>query len=378
MKPVSTIDTNLPESSSVLKVQFFGNHYEKKVALATENSLQVYSANKGILIWEKTSYSPELEAHSIFTVGMSVSPDSSIVSMTVKQGDDRRLFLFDANTGDVKSSHPLAQNDSDLGIISPDNKKLALMQWGGSSNAVNFLKIRRLDDTPIPPKQILVKQLQRWRGLGAEYAPDSRHVVVIEGPSAVEVDSSNLSIFIRLYDCIAGCLATSYEWPGPASQGFMQTLPPFKASLLIPRDDQWLCSIPDYHSSDKSIIVDIKTGETVTSVMADRSFSQTWNAGFVASMFVSMCVDQASGVITRTEINESLLSRGKTVTLTRFTLAGAQNREKAMREMSSEKWSRVRVVKLGSKDQCFLSKDGLQLLIHRHGSNKLDVMALVL
>jgi hypothetical protein len=91
-----------------------------------------------------------------------------------------------------------------------------------------------------------------------------------------------------------------------------------------------------------------------------------------------MSCDTASGTLTRTEISETIIPRGKTVTITRFTIEGAKNRERAVRDRTGERWARVKVVKMGIKDVCQLSKDGLQLLIHREGTNKLDLLSLSL
>jgi hypothetical protein len=64
--------------------------------------------------------------------------------------------------------------------------------------------------------------------------------------------------------------------------------------------------------------------------------------------------------------------------VTRFTLEGARNREQAVREMKGERWSRVKVVKMGVKDKSYLSATGLQLVIHRDGTNQLDIVGLAL
>jgi hypothetical protein len=377
VKHLSTITPDT-RGGSIEKMRCLGKGPDSKVAVTTENSLQVYSATSGTLLWDKTSTSPDLEAHSTFTKALVTSPDGSLICTTVRQGDSRKLLVFDQATGHLKNSLLLAQNDSDMANIASDNSKALFMQWGGSTNAVNLLKIVHLGQTPVPPEQIVFKSLGRWRGVGAAYAPDSRHIIVIEGPGSVEHDFSNLSVSVRIYDDQQGCLVTTLELPGPESVGFLTLLPPFRAEFLHLDPDQWLLCVPDYHECEKSRIVDVKTGKTVVSVTADRTFSQAWTAGLLPSLLVEMSCDTASGTLTRTEISETIIPRGKTVTITRFTIEGAKNRERAVRDRTGERWARVKVVKMGIKDVCQLSKDGLQLLIHREGTNKLDLLSLSL
>lgn len=349
---------------------------EKRFCLTTSHSIQVYNANNGALLWKVDGNSPQLEAHFDVTRSMRVSPDGTVVCVTVGQPSQRQLLIFDTRTGSLRGTYALAQQDADVPCISHDNSLVAVFHWSSGPGGDNFLKIMEINESPMTFRNSEFKKLQLWRGVGMTFAPDNRHIIIIEGPGAVEVDSKNLSVSISIYDDWTRSIVSTVDRPGPATSGFLEQIAEFRADIHCLRADQWLISFPDYHEPGQTCILNAKTGETLVSVASDRNFSQWWQAGILPSFLVDMACEEESGVFTRTEINDTVIPRGKTVTITRFTLIGARLRERALREHTGERWSRVKVVKIGVDDKCYLSNNGLQLVIVRGKTQQCDIMAL--
>lgn len=360
------------------KLLLFEMGPEKILALTTVTSIQVYNANDGNLLWKVDSNSPQLDRQFQHVPGLRVSPDGTVICATVREDTSRELFVFDTRTGCIKSSYTLDLQDVAVPCISPDNSLVGLFHWSLEPGGVSFLKTIRVDEKPTDSKQYPFKRLQLLRGVGMSFAPDSRHIITIEGPGDAEADSTNLMVSISIYDDWNGSIVSTVERPGPSKPGFLQQIAKFQASVLFPNADQWLVSFPDYHEPDQTCILNARTGETLVSVASDRNLSQWWQAGMLPSMLVSIACHKESGVFTRTEINDTIIPRGKTVTITRFTITGARLRQKAIREHTGERWSRVKVVKMGVDDKCYLSSTGLQLAIVKTKTQQCDIMALPL
>ncbi|KAG6163307.1 hypothetical protein E4U35_001962 [Claviceps purpurea] len=377
-----------------------------RVALVTRTILQVYDAQFDALLWELHGNSSQLvQGHQEplqFGEGFRPSPDGSLLCVIASRGDQRqhrRLLIVDAETGWVRLEHALSATDGNKPHVSADNRMVVVLGQVGGPDSHGYLKILSLqeEDAHRPhhvQRRIRLAKPAPGQAMGIRFAPDSRHVITCAGPTKRVTEDPAPSISVCIYgvaekgdkplQCTRFPCSPSFNKNSSSSSSGTSSnsvVVPFAADFHFPSPQEWLVSFPDSTSPGpgRTCLVNARLGQIVTILAApELSLSQKWQVGVSSAapaQATEVAYDPETGLFTRMDVHSTLLSRGQTITVTKFALSSNAGRAKAVLRKALQIRAMIWTCKAG--DVCALSPDGSHVLVRQGGSGsaKVDVLS---
>ncbi|KAG6000823.1 hypothetical protein E4U21_004966 [Claviceps maximensis] len=429
---LSSILPSIPPGRAVLRARCFTSgaspqQQQLRVALATSTTLQVYDARRDALLWELHSNSSQLvqgdEEPLRFGEGFRPSPDGRLLCVVASRGDSsiqRRLLVVDAETGWVRLEYALSATDGNKPHFSDDNSMVVVLGRAdarGDATGYGYFKIFSLQEVEARRPHHVRRRIRfetpaPGQAIGFRFAPDSKHLITCAGPARkVDKDAAPPSISVCVYSvedeadkpirctrlpcspkffhATTTTTSSSSSNKSNITSKSSSTTPSSRPTVLFttdfhfPTPQEWLVSFPDYTTPSpgpgRTCLVNARLGQIVAILNPpELSLSQKWQVGVSSAppaQPTEVSYDPETGLFTRLDVNGTMLSRGQTLTVTRFALSANGGRERAVLRRALQ----IRAVVMscrGAGDVCALSPDGMYVLVRRVGGEaRMDVFS---